>query len=221
MNYFKIILFLCLIVAGNEALSSQAPQANDAQQPDAYFIQEVSLRDNAQKNLTRISVKLFKRFGALSKEIGSANLNYFSDENRVYLDSLGVNEKYRNMLLGSYLFKYAIAYCQRHVNISLIDWDAVPSGSLAETNAQGLEKLLNFYKKAGSIVDSIDVPNIRAEMHYPIRSAHMLATLMPILEPKVQNKNDKQIVLANGSTYATSKSDVLSIIANYIGESNE
>lgn len=128
------------------------------------------------------------------------------------------DEQSRKKGLGNYLLKYAIKTIIKFFNPKEITWLAEPFENKNATR-EDLLRLVGFYCKCGAIQGKQNLI-ASCEMSYPIRSAHMLATLLPILEPRPVPKSEKRITLANGTEYQTNPHDPLGIIANYMGQTN-
>lgn len=152
--------------------------------------------------------------GKNKKEVGKAVLRFVVKQKRATIVGLDINHTFRNQSLGSFLFKYTIAYIQKNIPCTKIDWEASPS------DGTPLARLVAFYSNSGGI-DIEKSKKYSTEMQYSLPSAQMLVALMPILEPILLSKDDKTIILANGEKYISSPSNILGIIANYMGEKNE
>lgn len=227
MNYSKLFLFLAAMMASGISFASKELEKTNLQQ-GCYIIEMPSFHAKCPLfgPVQKTSVTLFVRINALSKKIGSADFTYYPEgrhaqcglvAKEVYLSFLKVNPDYQKLGLGSYLFKRFIAYAKKIFDCQIISWNASPLG---DSTLSGFERLVAFYRNAGAI--DID-KNKRNEttMQYPLASAQMLASLMPIVEPVPLSKKNKEMKLANGATYHASPSDALGIIANYMGENNE
>ena len=224
MNYSTLFLLLNALLISGTSIASQIPNEASKKPNPYYIIAMPAISENFPfGKRERVFIKLFKRFGALAKEIGCANCSYDPEDKTAFLSIFLIQKNeianYREQGLGSHLFKRSMAHLKETVDCTTIHWTAIPLDS-ANQNSKGLARLVAFYCNAGAI-DSGRNKKDSTKMLYPLPSAQMLTVLMPILEPEPVSKQDKEIILANGKPFIPSPSDALGIIANYMGETND
>jgi hypothetical protein len=212
-------LIITTAILSSVLYASQAHNKVTLENASSYNIAEPTIIPKKWAGLgpfPHVRIKIFNN----RKKIGKAEGIYFPGNKNAYLKLITINQEYRNVGLGSHLFKYTIAHMYKTFDCQRIDFIAQP---FISSTQEALNKLVSLYERCGAQIakeqlnDDGDAPSII--MQYPINRAAALAVLLPIFESKIPKPNRKNIAI-DTKLYKIHSNNPLNIIMNYIEAKN-